>query len=283
MRTLEDALQAGRSLLKEKEILDGNLDAWYLLSYYFQMNRTEYILHSSKPITDEHYHQYLQLVQRRGNHIPLQYITGEQEFMGLNFMVSEEVLIPRQDTEILVEEVLKVAKGKDVLDLCTGSGCIIISLVKLGEIKNAVGVDISEGALSVAKENAKQLQAEVKFVQSDMYAQVQDRFDILVSNPPYIPSREILDLMDEVKNHEPIIALDGKIDGMYFYRIIINGLSLHLKPSGYVFLEIGYNQGEAVSKLLKDVGITDISVIKDLAGLDRVVRGRYIKEEEPFT
>jgi len=283
MKTLEDALQAGRFLLKEKEIQDGNLDAWYLLSYCFQMNRTEYLLHSTKPITEEQYHQYLELVQRRGNHIPLQYITGEQEFMGFNFLVSEEVLIPRQDTETLVEEVLKVAKGKDVLDLCTGSGCIIISLAKLGEIKNAVGVDISEGALSIAKENAKQLQAEVKFIQSDMYTQVQERFDILVSNPPYIPSSEILDLMDEVKNHEPIMALDGKTDGLYFYRIIINGLSLHLKPSGYVFLEIGYNQGEAVSKLLKDMGIMDIRVIKDLAGLDRVVRGQYIKKEEPFT
>ncbi len=282
MRTLEDALQAGRCLLKEKEIADGNLDAWYLLSYYFQLNRAKYLLHSTMSITEEQYNQYLQLVQRRGDHIPLQYITGEQEFMGLNFKVSEEVLIPRQDTEILVEEVLKAAKGKDVLDLCTGSGCIIISLAKLGEVKNAVGLDISEGALSIAKQNAEQLQTEVKFILSDMYTQVQEQFDIIVSNPPYIPSQEIADLMDEVKVYEPLIALDGKADGLYFYRIIINGLSHHLKPGGYVFFEIGYNQGEAVCTLLAKAHITDIRVIKDLAGLDRVVSGRY-KEEEPFT
>lgn len=282
MRTIEDALQAGRLLLKEKEIADGNLDAWYLLSFYFHVNRSEYLLNSTMAITEEQYHQYYQLVQRRSNHIPLQHITGEQEFMGLNFRVSEEVLIPRQDTEILVEQVLKVAKGKDVLDLCTGSGCIIISLAKLGEIKNAVGVDISEGALSIAKHNAKQLQAEVTFIQSDMYAHVHGKFDIIVSNPPYIPTSDIMDLMDEVKEHEPIIALDGKTDGLHFYRIIINDLSHHLKPGGYVFFEIGFNQGEVVSKLLEEKKFTDIRVIKDLAGLDRVVSGQFIKGE-PFT
>ena len=282
MKTIEGALQAGRLLLKEKKIADGNLDAWYLLSFYFHVNRSEYILNSTMVITEEQYGQYIQLVQRRSNHIPLQHITGEQEFMGLNFHVSEEVLIPRQDTEILVEHVLKVAKGKDVLDLCTGSGCIIISLAKLGEIKSAVGVDISEGALLIAKHNAKQLQTEVTFIQSDMYAHVHGKFDIIVSNPPYIPTSDIMDLMDEVKEHEPMIALDGKTDGLHFYRIIINGLSHRLKPGGYVFFEIGFNQGEVVSKLLEEKKFTDIKVIKDLAGLDRVVSGQFI-EVEPFT
>jgi release factor glutamine methyltransferase len=276
MRKLEDALQTGRLLLKEKEISDGDLDAWYLLSYYFHMNRAEYIMRSNMPISDKEYQEYIQLVQRRGNHIPLQYITGEQEFMGLTFCVSESVLIPRQDTEILVEEVLKVSKGKDVLDLCTGSGCIIISLKKLGEINNAVGLDISEDALDIAKRNADDLHAEVRFILSDMYTQVEGEFDIIVSNPPYIPSADIPELMEEVKIHEPMLALDGKSDGLHFYRIIINGLSRHLKPGGYVFLEIGYNQGEAVRRLLEEKSITNIRVIKDLAGLDRVVSGQFL-------
>lgn len=276
MRKLEDALQNGRLLLKEKEISDGDLDAWYLLSYYFHMSRAEYILRSNMTISDKEYQEYIQLVQRRGNHIPLQYITGEQEFMGLTFRVSESVLIPRQDTEILVEEVLKVSKGKNILDLCTGSGCIIISLKKLGEINNAVGLDISKDALDIAKHNTDELHADVRFILSDMYAQVEGEFDIIVSNPPYIPSADITELMEEVKIHEPMLALDGKADGLHFYRIIINGLSRHLKLGGYVFLEIGYNQGEAVRRLLEENNITNIRVIKDLAGLDRVVSGQFL-------
>lgn len=283
MKTLEDALKTGKLLLKEKKIAEGDLDAWYLLSYYFNMNRAEYLMHPTFEIPSEQYEEYLQLIKKRGNHIPLQYITGEQEFMGLDFKVSKDVLIPRQDTEILVEQVLKVAKGKEVLDMCTGSGCIIISLAKLGGLKKAVGTDISEKALSVAKWNAEHLHADVDFIKSDMYSHVDEKFDIIVSNPPYIPSQEIEALMDEVKEHEPRIALDGKSDGLYFYRIIINGLSHHLKQGGYVFFEIGYDQGKAVCALLEEKKFTDIKVIKDLADLDRVVSGRYIKAEEPFT
>lgn len=283
MKTLEDALRAGRVLLKENEIAEGDIDAWYLLSYYLHMNRAQYLMQSSMPIDMEQYNEYLNLIKKRAEHIPLQYITREQEFMGLKFHVSEEVLIPRQDTEILVEEVLKLSKGKDILDLCTGSGCIIISLAKLGEIKEGIGVDISEGALSVAVGNAEELKANVSFILSDLYENVQHKFDIIVSNPPYIPTKDVAELMDEVKQHEPWLALDGKSDGLHFYRIIINGLRQHLKPGGSVFFEIGYDQGEAVSTLLKAAGITDIKVIKDLAGLDRVVSGRYIKAVEPFT
>jgi release factor glutamine methyltransferase len=283
MRTLEDALVKGRSLLKDKGIIEGDLDAWYLLSYYFKVNRTQFIMQSCMTITEEQYQEYMDLVGRRSEHIPLQYITGEQEFMGLKFLVSKDVLIPRQDTEILVEEVLKVSKGKEVLDLCTGSGCIIISLAKLGEIKSAVGVDISRAALLIAKENANQLQAEVTFIESNMYSQVSGKYDIIISNPPYIPTQDISDLMEEVKDHEPALALDGSADGLYFYRIIIDGLRQYLKPGGYLFFEIGYNQGEAVSELLREAGITEIKVIKDLAGFNRVISGRFKKEEEPFT
>ncbi len=283
MPTLEDALLKGRFLLKENGIADGDIDAWYLLAYYFQVNRVRYYMQSAITITEEQYGQYLQLVLKRSKHIPLQYITGEQEFMGFKFLVTKEVLIPRQDTEILVEEVLKVSKGKDVLDLCTGSGCIIISLAKLGEIKKAVGADISKGALSVARENDKQLQADVTFIESDIYTQVRGDFDIIISNPPYVPTHDIDELMEEVKEHEPILALDGRQDGLYFYRTIINGLKQFLKPDGYIFFEIGYDQGEPVSKLLQEAGIMDIRTIKDLAGFNRVVGGRYEKAEEPFT
>ncbi len=283
MRTLEDALIKGKALLKENGITEGDLDAWYLLSHYFHINRAQYIMHPRIAITEEQYRRYLTLIYKRSEHIPLSYITGEQEFMGLNFHVSEDVLIPRQDTEVLVEEALKVSRGKEVLDLCTGSGCIIISLARLGRTKSAVGVDISKKALSVAKENARRLQTDVTFLESDIYTQVRGKYDIIISNPPYIPTRDISDLMEEVKNHEPVLALDGSADGLYFYRIIINGVSQFLKPDGYIFLEISYNQAEAVSKLLREAGIVDIKVINDLAGLNRVIRGRYKKEEESFT
>ncbi len=283
MKTLEDALSKGRSLLKEKGITEADLDAWYLLSFYFQVSRPQYILHADRAVTDKQYAEYIKLVHKRSDHIPLQYITGEQEFMGLKFRVSEEVLIPRQDTEILVEEALKVSQGKDVLDLCTGSGCIIISLARLGGIKNAVGVDIHGKALLIAEENARQLQAEVTFLESDLYSQVRGKYDIIISNPPYIPTRDISGLMEEVKDHEPILALDGSADGLHFYRVIIEGAGRFLKPNGYIFFEIGYNQGEAVSELLREAGFMDIKIINDLAGFNRVISGRYKKEEEPFT
>jgi release factor glutamine methyltransferase len=194
--------------------------------------------------------------------------------MGLSFDVSKDVLIPRQDTEVLVQEILKAAEGKDVLDMCTGSGCIIISLAKLGRIHRGIGVDISIEALSIARKNAKKLQADVSFIHSNLFDQVEGQFDIIVSNPPYIPTSDINDLMEEVKNHEPIIALDGEEDGLHFYRTIVNQLSSYLKPSGYVFFEIGYNQGETVSRILEEHGFRNIKVIKDLAGLDRVVSGQ---------
>ncbi|QHQ59884.1 peptide chain release factor N(5)-glutamine methyltransferase [Anaerocolumna sedimenticola] len=283
MITLENALNQGRAVLKEKGITDWDLDAWYLLSYYFQVNRTQFIMHSQKEITEEQLNFYLELIQKRSKHIPLQYITGEQEFMGLKFRVTEDVLIPRQDTEILVEEVLKVSGGKDILDLCTGSGCIIISLSKLGNIKSGVGVDISPKALEIARENAGKLQADVTFIESDIYTQVRGKYDIIISNPPYIPTQDIAVLMEEVKDHEPVLALDGSTDGLYFYKNIIHDINLYLKPDGYVFFEIGYNQADAVSELLREAGITEIKVKKDLAGLNRVISGRLKKTQEPFT
>ena len=282
MKTLENALQEGRKLLKEKQVADSDIDAWYLLSFLFGMNRAQYLMHSSMFITDEQYHEYMELIKKRGNHIPLQHITGEQEFMGMSFKVSQEVLIPRQDTEILAQEALKVSDGKTVLDMCTGSGCIIISLEKLGNIKSGIGVDISEAALVIANENKTKLGANVQFLQSNLFEQVQGKYDIIISNPPYIPTSDIETLMEEVKDHEPVIALDGKEDGLYFYRRILQEATNYLNPNGFTFFEIGWNQGGAVRGLLKENGFHDIRIIKDLAGLHRVVTGRY-ENKEPFT
>lgn len=282
-KTLEKVLMAGRLFLKEKNIVDGDIDAWYLMSDYFQISRTEYLSNSSTLVKDEDYNNYMKLINLRASHIPLQYITKEQEFMGLEFLVSPDVLIPRQDTEVLVEEILKASSGKDVLDICTGSGCIIISLSKLGNIKNGVGVDISEKALSIAKANGEAHNVNVTFIQSDLFTNVTGKYDIIVSNPPYIPSKDIEELMEEVKLHEPRLALDGKEDGLYFYRNIIEELPRYLNPGGEVYFEIGYNQGDIVSELLRMKGFTKIKVIKDLAGLNRVVKGTYDNYEEHFT
>jgi release factor glutamine methyltransferase len=275
MRVLKEVFDEGCKYLIEKNIEDAKLDAWYLLSNYFDISRAEYFLTLEKEVSESDYFQYMKLIKRRGRNIPLQYITGVQEFMGLSFKVNNHVLIPRQDTEVLVEEVLKVSAGKDVLDLCTGSGCIIISLAKLGNIKKGVGIDISKEALETARENKKANNVEVEFIESDMFGEVEGKFDIIVSNPPYIPSSEISKLMVEVKMYEPCIALDGMDDGLYFYRLIIKEIRNYLKPNGYIFFEIGFDQADDVMELLRNEGITNLQVKKDLAGLDRVICGRY--------
>lgn len=194
--------------------------------------------------------------------------------MGLPFKVNSNVLIPRQDTETLVEEALKVVKpGEKVLDLCTGSGCIIISILKNVPGAQGTAIDISKQALLVAKENAKRNGVSVDFEWSNLFEHVTGTFDVIVSNPPYIPSEEVLKLMPEVQFFEPVLALDGKEDGLYFYREIIASCREYLKPEGTVLFEIGYDQGSAVSGLLKDAGFLDVRVIQDLAQNDRVVTG----------
>jgi release factor glutamine methyltransferase len=194
--------------------------------------------------------------------------------MGLEFEVNRDVLIPRQDTEILVEEVLKYCEDKSVLDMCTGSGCIIVSLAKLGRLVHAVGVDLSERALAVAARNADKHMVKVTLLQSNLFDHVKGSFDIIVSNPPYIPSGDIEDLMPEVRDFEPRMALDGSDDGIIFYRCISHAAKEHLNPGGLIFFEIGYNQGEAVKLILTEEGFTDVVIKKDLSGLDRIVTAR---------
>lgn len=273
---LRSALEYGKQVLTESNIEDAANDAWLLLSYTTGITRASYFMDTERLLTEKEEEAFLSYLKRREMHIPLQHITGEQEFMGLSFAVNEHVLVPRQDTEVLVETVLKdVRPGVKILDMCTGSGCILISLMKHGEDLTGVGVDISKQALTVARENADRLGVDVEFVHSDLFECVQGKFDVIVSNPPYIRSEVIRGLQEEVRLHDPMLALDGKEDGLYFYRRIIKASPKFLKQRGSIYLEIGHDQGKEVSELLTEAGFTGVTVKKDLAGLDRVVFGVY--------
>lgn len=272
--TYREAVKRGEEILTAASVADAKNDAWLLLEMVCKIDRSFYYLHMEEDLLEEQVSEYEIALKKRAEHVPLQYIVGETEFMGLKFKVNSSVLIPRQDTETLVEEVLKEIKpGMQVLDLCTGSGCIIISI--LHNAPGAVGaaIDISKQALNVAKENARQNGVSVDFEQSDLFHNVVGTFDVIVSNPPYIPSAEVVKLMPEVGEFEPLEALDGKEDGLYFYREIIGSCRDYLKPEGRIFFEIGFDQAEAVSKMLWENGFKEVRVIKDLACNDRVVTG----------
>lgn len=275
--TLREALEFGQEQLKNAGIEDAAVDAWYLLEYVTGLNRTSYFLHMNETLEEAQVSAYQGYIEIRKNHIPLQHITGTQEFMGLEFCVNEHVLVPRQDTEVLVEHVLGLLKpGMDILDMCTGSGCILISLMKLGKEVRGVGVDVSKEALQVARGNAKKHEVQATFIQGDLFANIEGQFDVIVSNPPYIRTSVIEELKEEVKFHDPFLALDGKEDGLYFYRKIIEESPKYLKQGGWLCFEIGHDQGEAVKQFMENAGFQNVSVKKDLAGLDRVVLGVYI-------
>ena len=273
MITCKDALKQVVDLLVAAGVPDAELDAWYLFEHVTGMSRSAYFLHKEENIMQEHTEQLLKLAKQRAKRIPLQYITGNQEFMGYTFQVSPATLIPRQDTEILVEEVSREAEGKRVLDLCTGTGCILLSLAKMCRLADAVGTDISAEAIETAIKNAIRLEVDAEFYCGDLFGAVpRDKcFDIIVSNPPYIPTAIIETLMPEVKEHEPMSALDGDADGLSFYKRIIKEANKFLTNQGRIFFEIGCEQGADVSYLLRENGFKNIRIIKDLAGLDRVV------------
>lgn len=274
MQTLESLLKKGTTILKDNGLEEAGLDAWLLLEFKTGKNRAYYFAHGDEPVSDETAAEYLTLIDRRAGHIPVQQLTHQAFFMGYEFYVNENVLIPRQDTETLVEEALKVVKpGMKVLDMCTGSGCIIVSIVHNVPEVEGTATDISKQALLVAKENAKLNQVSVTFERSDLFDNVTGTYDVIVSNPPYIRTGEVVKLMPEVQEFEPMEALDGKEDGLYFYRKIIKECKAYLKPGGHILFEIGYDQGEAVSGLLKEAGFKNVTVIKDLAHNDRVVTG----------
>lgn len=272
--TYREAMSFGEEQLNNAGIVDAKTDAWILLTYVCKIDRTFYYVHMDEEMLPEQLAEYTAILGKRAEHVPLQYITGEQEFMGITFHVNEAVLIPRQDTETLVEEALKIVRpGMKVLDMCTGSGCILISILKNVVDVEGHGCDISKQALNVAKENAKLNNVNAMFERSDLFETVTDTFDVIVSNPPYIPTEVIGGLMPEVAVYEPVQALDGKEDGLHFYRRIVADASKHLNPGGKLLFEIGHDQGEAVSKLMLNAGYKDVKVIKDLAGNDRVVIG----------
>lgn len=293
--TLESAFAEGRECLARVGVPDPALDAWYLLEYVTGISRASYYMEPGRELPGRQYAEYRECLARRAQRVPLQHITGEQEFMGLLFHVNPHVLIPRQDTEVLVEQALEILKAGcipqtaegtlQILDMCTGSGCILLSFLHYaGKIKSAAdagwqpegtGADLSQEALAAARENAQILGIPAEFVQGSLFENVRGRYGLILSNPPYIRTADIEMLQDEVRLYDPREALDGKEDGLYFYRCIVNDAREHLLPGGYLLFEIGHDQAEDVSGLMHSAGYTEIRVKKDLAGLDRVVYGRY--------
>lgn len=284
--TLQTIYREGKEQLEAAGVPDADLDAWYLLEFVTGISKARYYGDPDAGMEEEEVFRYRDVIRQRAERIPLQHITGEQEFMGFSFQVDKHVLIPRQDTETLVEEALGVLKPKmEILDLCTGSGCILLSLLKLGEERGIAGLkgtgaDISREALRVAEGNGRRLEIpedRLAWVRGDLFEKLEGPFDLLVSNPPYIPSGELLGLQEEVRLHDPALALDGHEDGLYFYRRIAAEAGKYLRDGAYLMLEIGWDQGEAVSTLLEVAGYREVEVKKDLSGNDRVVRGRYGK------
>ncbi|MDE5939587.1 MAG: peptide chain release factor N(5)-glutamine methyltransferase [Lachnospiraceae bacterium] len=280
----------GRECLEAAGILEAALDARLLLEFVCGTDRNTLLAHGDREVSAEECERYRGLLERRAAHVPLQYLTGEQDFMGLPFLVNQDVLVPRQDTEVLVEEVMKhLHDGMRILDMCTGSGCILLSLLHYSNRCKGVGVDLSEQALAVARENYERLRAarpemEAGFLEGDLFAALArgktaesfaNRFDMIVSNPPYIKTDVIDTLMPEVREHEPMMALDGGDDGLSFYRRIAADAGAYLNGGGMLFFEIGCEQAESVREIMEEAGFREIEVVKDFAGLDRVVYGSW--------
>lgn len=304
--TLKNGYAEAERWLEEAGIEEAALDAWLLLEHVTGISRASYYADPDRELPADQWKRYRELVCLRAERVPLQHITGTQEFMGLSFEVNEHVLIPRQDTEILVEQALGFIKSGKVpaaensrtriLDMCTGSGCILLSVMHWAEsyrqktlcraedtardgekqdiiIIEGTGADISPQALAVAEKNARRLGVSAGFIQSDLFDAVHGRYGMILSNPPYIRTDEIKDLQEEVRLHDPVIALDGKEDGLYYYRRIVRESRSCLEEGGMLLFEIGCDQAEAVSGLMSAAGFREITVKKDLAGLDRVVSG----------
>ena len=273
--TYREAIVLGEKNLQQADIADAKTDSWLLLAMACKIDHTYYYMHIDEEMSEEQVREFEVLIRKRAERVPLQYITGEQEFMGLTFHVNSNVLIPRQDTETLVEEALKVIKpGMKVMDMCTGSGCVLISILKNAHDVEGIGYDISKQAINVAKENAKFNEVPAVFERSDLFEDVvENDFDMIVSNRPYIPTDVVATLMPEVSQFEPREALDGKGDGLYFYSKILEQCKNYMKPDGYILFEIGCEQGDAVSTMMRLAGFSEVRVIKDLARNDRVVMG----------
>ena len=288
MQTFHELLTQGTQLLMSAGIEEARLDAWLLLEYTADISRAWYYAHPEAEVNEEIVSEYLSLCQKRAEHIPLQHLTHQACFMGYDFYVDERVLVPRQDTEVLAEEALhqlRNMRNPRILDMCTGSGCLLLSLLMELPDATGTGVDISAAALAVAERNRKNLELEKRavLVQSDTFSgdyfqknsgNISLEYDMLISNPPYIPTEDIGKLMEEVRFHDPVLALDGREDGLYFYRRITEQADKYLKPGGWLMYEIGCEQGADVSAIMQREGFAEVAVKKDLTGLDRVVIGK---------
>ena len=275
---IKQLIEYGKKLLKENAVEDASLIAKLLVQYILKMDRTQIIVNEEQEVDEDCKHRYYLALIEVIQGMPVQYITNKQEFMKLEFYVDDNVLIPQPDTEILVEEVIGIAKRSNkelnVLDMCTGSGCIAVAIAKNLENSNVVMSDISKKALEIAEKNYNQNienGKKAKFVESNMFEKIEGKFDIIVSNPPYIESQNIENLSNEVKR-EPHIALDGGKDGLDFYRILISESYKYLNENGYLCMEIGYNQKVPVMRLIEESGKYKETYCKeDLAGNDRVI------------
>lgn len=274
-----ECYEYGRNVLRKASVPDADLDARLLLEFVCKTSYNDLLLYGDGVVEEEKVSSYKMFIQKRKERVPLQQITGEQYFCGYPFFVNENVLTPRADTEILVEEALKKLKsGDSILDMCTGSGCILLSLLLMKEGCRGVGVDLSEKALQVAEKNRRQLlpeKTDCVFLQSNLFETLpEEKFSLVVSNPPYIKTADIEELMPEVKDHEPRMALDGETDGLFFYRRIAKEAKRYLTKDGYILFEIGFDQREQVCGILTENGYCEVAARKDYAGLDRVVMGR---------
>ena len=264
--------------LNNNEVDDSIFKAKILLAFELEVDMQYLNIHFDDEVGDKILRRFQEDIQKVISGIPVQYITKNQEFYGLDFYVDENVLIPQPDTEILVQEVIEIAKKftkkPKIVDICTGSGAIAIAVAKNIEA-DIVASDISEKALQIAKRNALENEVNIKFLRSDMFENIEEKFDIIVSNPPYIESQTIDTLPKEVRN-EPIIALDGGNDGLDFYRILAQNSKKYLSKNGILAVEIGYNQGKVVSNLFKNCGLVNVYTKKDFCGNDRIVVGKVV-------
>ena len=271
---IKDILNEGVEILKQANIEDPILKSRILLSYILKKEKEYLITHDEDELSDEIYKDFIEKIKRLKNNEPIQYVINKQEFMGIELYVNNDVLIPQPDTEILVEEIISLTKNKTknlkILDLCTGSGAIVISLGKILKKCELFASDISPKALNIAQQNSIKNNTQIVFIESNLFENISEQFDIIVSNPPYIETETINTLSKEVR-YEPLIALDGGKDGLEFYRKIITNAKKYLKENGYLALEIGYNQREKVEKILINNKYKNIYSKKDLSGNDRIV------------
>lgn len=283
-RTIIDLINEGQRILEDKNIENARFEAEVILMNILKYNKSKLILNYKECIEDAQVNRFIEYINIRLTRKPLQYIIGNQEFMGLQFEVNEDVLIPRQDTEVLVESVLQFldnSNATNVMDICTGSGCIPISLCYYNKDIKCVGIDISSKALTVARKNAiyNKVEDRIDFINNDLIDnyESQIKYDVIISNPPYIRTSDMDTLMTEVKDYEPSLALDGGEDGLIFYRRISEDASKYLAEGGKIFFEVGYDQAYEVSSILKQYGYKDIEIVKDLCGINRVVIANYYR------